>query len=50
MCMACSATRNNSVIGNIPHACVHINVADIGAWEHVQRQRHAFFGKMQVRT
>ncbi|XP_039831472.1 ubiquinone biosynthesis monooxygenase COQ6, mitochondrial-like isoform X5 [Panicum virgatum] len=21
---------------------------DIGAWEHVQQQRHAFFGKMQV--
>ncbi|CAM0877845.1 unnamed protein product [Alopecurus aequalis] len=21
---------------------------DIGAWEHIQKQRHAFFGKMQV--
>jgi len=28
---------------------VHITVADIGVWEHVQQQRHAFFGKMQVR-
>jgi len=40
--------ENNSVLSVIFLMRVHINVAEIGAWEHVQQQRHAFFGKMQV--